>query len=257
MSKVSILIPTMTGGFNHLARLLPQLALEPDIDLIIIDNNSRDGTTNYLSNYACTVIINKANLGFAKANNAAGRIAQGEYLLLLNNDTVISKGFVGEMLKAFQADEKVGVVGCAIFTMDNPPLIQHAGICFTRDYVPYELGRPVASYNPGIPNNDDRVGSVREVPAVTGACLMIKKSLWDQLGGLNEAFINGWEDTDLCLRVREKGYKIWYTGKTSITHQRFGSHGRFNHERQNRELYDNIWVHTGRAQSVLGDFRES
>src|SRR6266481_3087609 len=95
--KVSVMIPTTIGGLPYLADLMPGLsqeAKESDAEIIIVDNCSRDGTPNYLSNYWCTMIINKENLGFAKANNQAAKIAQGEYLLLLNNDTIIKSGLI-------------------------------------------------------------------------------------------------------------------------------------------------------------------
>lgn len=245
------MIPTMTSGLTHLAGLMPQLAQEEDCEIIIVDNNSRDGTTNYLSNFKCTVIINTANLGFAKAHNQAARIAQGEYILLLNNDTQITKGFLHEMVQTFQIDPKIAIVGCAIFTMDYPKKILHAGVYFTEDFIPYELGQPVPGFSAGILNNDDRVSSVREVPSVTGACMMVKKSVWQELGGLNEDYHNGWEDNDFVLRAREKGCKVWYTGKTYIKHKKFGSPGRLHFEADNRKLYDLIWVTTGRAKAIL------
>lgn len=250
----SIIIPTMTQGLSHLARLLPLLSQEPDCEIIIIDNNSKDGTTNYLANYECTVKINKANLGFAKAINQGARLAQGEYLLLLNNDTIITPGFIAEMKKVFEKNNKVGIVGCLIYNLLSPKTVQHAGIMFTQDYLPYELGMEVPGIAPGIPVSDSRVITVREVPAVTFACAMIKKSVFEDIGGLDEGYISGWEDNDACLRVREKGYKIFYTGLTSIKHQKFGSVGRLAKESQNRQRYDDIWVHTGRAKKVLGDF---
>lgn len=255
---VSIIIPTTSQGFVHLAKLLPLLSQEPDSEMIIIDNGSHDGTTNYLSNFDCRVIINKSNLGFAKAINDGVEIARGEHILVLNNDTIINPGFVAEMRKTFDLDPKIAIVGCLIMQMGSEKKVQNCGVCFTQEYVPYELGLEKADITPQILFNDPRVHSVREVPAVTGACMMIKKEIWNQLGGFNENFINGWEDNDFCLRAREAGYIIYYTGKTFITHLQYGSRnvGRFNSETQNRQLYDNIWVTTGRAKQVLGKFRQ-
>lgn len=251
---ISIIIPTMTAGFTHIARLMPNLSQEPDCEIIVIDNNSRDGTCNYLSNYECTIKVNKTNLGFAKANNQGARIAQGDYLLLLNNDTAIVPGFVGEMRKVFDKDPKIGIVGCLIFTLNAPKKIQHSGIMFTEDYLPYELGMEVPGIAPGIPVSDPRVMTVREVPAVTAACMMVKKNVWDEIGGLDEEYFNGWEDSDFNLKVREKGYSVFYTGFAQIYHQKFGSTGRLAKESQNRQRFDDIWVKTGRAKKVLGDF---
>lgn len=257
--KISIFIPTTNQGFVHISRLLPSLSLEAkeaNAEIIIIDNGSRDGTTNYLSNYECRVIINKNNRGFSVANNQAGEIARGEYFLLLNNDTTISTGFLNEMISTFDIEHTIGIVGCCILTMDDKK-VQHAGVYFTQEFVPYELGLEIPSVAPGIPRNDDRVGSVREVPSVSAACMMVKRQVWEEIGGLDEQYMNGWEDTDFVLKAREKGYKIWYTGKTKIFHQHFGSHGRFQYEKENRARYDTIWVHTNRAKLALGGKNEN
>lgn len=250
---VSVIIPTTTNGFTHLARLMPTLAPEKDLEVIIIDNNSKDGTCNYLSNYECTIKVNKVNQGFSKSNNYGARIAKGDYLLFLNNDTVVSPGFAQEMLKTFDLDPKIGVVGCLIYTMDSPHKVQHAGVVFTPDYLPYELGLDIPSIAPAIPKGDPRVRSVREVPSVTAACMMVKRSVFEEVNGFDEGYKNGWEDTDLCLRIREKGYKVWYTGQTHVYHKHFGSVGRFNFELQNKSRYDSIWVSSGRAKQLLGE----
>lgn len=255
---VSILIPTTVGGMTHLARLLPNLSREAEetgAEIIVIDNNSKDGTANLLCNYDCTVKFNKVNLGFSKAHNQASKIAQGEYLLLLNNDTAIYPGLLQEMQKVFLLDPKIAVVGCLIMLMDRDK-IQHAGVMFTPDYVPYELGLELPNIRPGtypgIPMSDPRVHMVREVPSVTGACMMIRKDVWEEIGGLDDEYINGWEDVDFCLKARELGYKIYYTGKAKIMHKHFGSPGRFLNEAANRLRYDQIWVDTKRAEKVLG-----
>lgn len=255
---ISILIPTTIGGFTHLAGLMPALSVECDkkAEIIVVDNASHDGTLSYMSNYQSTVIINKINEGFAKAHNKAAKIAQGEYLLLLNNDTVITPGFLDKMLSTFEIDPKIGIVGCLVIKLDTKQ-VQHAGVMFTPEYVPYELGLPIADFSPGITRNDDRCSSIREVPSVTGACMMIKKSLFEELGGFDERYVNGWEDTDLVLKAREKGYKVWYNGQAMIYHKHFGSThaGRFAHEVANRKLYDITWVDTGRARKIMGEQR--
>jgi GT2 family glycosyltransferase len=259
MPEVSVMIPTTIGGFVYLAALMPQLREEvkvSDAEIIIVDNASRDGTTNYLSNYDCLVKINSSNLGFSKAHNQAARVAQGKYLLLLNNDTQITPGFINKMKQTFDIDPNIGIVGCAIWMLEGEKRVQHAGVMFTDTYVPYELGLPVPSIAPGIPFNDPRVKQTREVPSVTFACVMIKKECWDDVGGLDEEYVNGWEDTDFVLKAKEKGWKVWYSGDATIKHKKHGSAGRHNFEGQNRARYDSIWVTTGRAKSIIGEGRE-
>ncbi len=253
---VSVIIPSTTNGFSYLTKLMPQLALEcENHEIIIVDNASRDGTTHYLANYQCTVIINKINQGFAKANNQASRIAQGEYLLFLNNDTYIMEGFLETMVETFKIDPKIAVVGCLLIKQDINK-IQHAGVMFTPDYLPYELGLPLARISPGITMSDPRSKSVREVPSVTAACMMVKKSVFQEVGGFDERYWCGWEDSDFNLKVRERGYKVWYNGNAVVYHKHFGSVnvGRFSKENENRQLFDSIWTKTGRAKKVLKGF---
>lgn len=258
--KISICIPSTIGGFQYLARLMPLLmveASENNAEIIIIDNHSNDGTLNYLGNYDCTVKVNKVNLGFAKAQNQAARIAQGEYLIFLNNDTIVYPGWIKAMIEVFEkSEEKIGIVGCLIYLMDGPKRIQHAGIMFTQEGLPYELGMEIPDYAQEIPLNDSRAHTVRRVPAVTAACMAVKKECWDEVGGFDEGYINGWEDTPFCLTAREKGWEIYYTGKTFIKHKHFGSKhaGRLNNEAVNRAKYDADWVTTGRAVAALKGF---
>ena len=256
---VSVIIPTTTGGFGHLVQLMPQLTQEKDIEIIVIDNDSRDGSANYLSTVDCLVKFNKIKMNFSKSNNYGAKIARGEFLLFLNNDTVPTVGFVQDMLETINRtnDVPIGIVGNLLYTLDPPKRVQHAGICFTQDYVPYELGLEISGITTQIPINDPRVSSVRRVPAVTAACLMIRKDVFNLVGGFDEEYINGWEDTDLNLKVRENGFDVWYTGKRPVYHKHFGSRGRFAFEKENRLRYDSIWVDTGRAKAVLQGFREA
>jgi GT2 family glycosyltransferase len=195
--------------------------------------------------------VNKQNRGFAKGLNQGARIAQGDYILLLNNDTIVFPDFLTEMENTFAFDAHIGIVGCLIFKSDTNQ-VQHAGVQFTKDCFPYELGLEIPEISKEIPKNDPRVRAVRNVPAVTGCCMMIKKKLWNEIGGLDEEYINGWEDVDFCLKAREKGAYVYYNGRTSIYHKHFGSAGRFKYERENRDRYAKIWVETGRAKIALG-----
>lgn len=256
--KASVIVPTTTGGLSYLAALMPCLARESGIEVIIIDNNSMDGTPNYLQNWDCTLKINKTKMNFSQSNNYGASIAKSDNLLFLNNDTMPDEGFVDSMLNTLNRSEAipVGAVGNLLCLLNEPKKVQHAGICFTQDYVPYELGQEVPDHSPGIPYNDPRVRSVREVPSVTAACVMIRRDIFNLVGGFDEEYNNGWEDTDLMLKIKEKGFSIWYTGEKRVLHKKHGTRGRFLSEGENRKRYDDIWVHTGRAKEVIGNRRE-
>lgn len=252
---VSVIIPTTKGGIVYLTKLIPILSQE-EVEIIIINNNSKDGTMNYLTNWNVKVINNQTPMNFSQSNNEGVTIAKHENILFLNNDTIPQPGFTKVMA------ERLGeydIIGTLIYTMTNPKKVQHIGVCFNQDYVPYELGLPVPELSPGIPPGDHRVRQEREVPSVTACCMMTTKTFFNKVGGFDEEYQNGWEDTDFVLRAREKGGKVWYTGKTWIFHKGSGSAnvGRFLKEKENRDRYDRIWVHTGRAKTVLDGFREA
>lgn len=254
---ISTIIPTTTGGLQYIAQLIPGLSQEENNEIIIIDNASRDGTTNFLQQFDCLVKINKTNISFSESNNLGSTYAKGDKLLFMNNDMIINPGLIREMENTFEIDKEIAVVGCQLRLMDRKDKVHHAGVMFTEDYIPYELGLNQPWGTSDLLLDDPRVTGIREVPSVTAACMMVKKDVFNEVGGFDTRYIYGWEDTDLVLRIREKGYKVWYTGKAWALHKHFGGkdRGRFKYESRNREIYDEIWVHTGRAKEVLGEFR--
>lgn len=255
---VSIIVPTHIGGLSHLVKLLPSLQqLKDEYELIVIDNNSRDGTANYLSNYECTIKVNKNPKNFSESNNQGVLLSRGDYILLLNNDTVVTPSFVGHMLSTFSKSPNIGIVGCLLWKLGQYKVVQHAGVYFTDEYIPFELGMCSPNF-PKIDIQDPRIRNTRSVPSVTAACMMVKRKVWEEVGGMDEAYINGWEDTDFVLKARELGYDVWYNGSAEVQHAHSGSKekGRFTYEAQNRQRYDEIWVHTGRAKKVMRETYE-
>lgn len=257
---VSVITPTTTGGLSYLVELVPSLERQTEKhEFILIDNASRDGTCNYLGTHDCIVKVNTEKMNFSQSNNYGAKIANGDCLLFLNNDTRLEPDVIEKMLETFKLDEKIGIVGCQLRLMRTPHKIHHIGVMFTEKYEPYELGLSMPFGVPEIEKNDPRVNSIREVPSVTSACMMVKKSVFEEVGGFDEGYIFGWEDTDICLRVREKGYKIYYNGQAIGHHHHFGSkdRGRFRFESENRNRYEDLWMKTGRAKEVLNGFRQS
>lgn len=150
---------------------------------------------------------------YSKINNFAARAARGDYLLLLNNDTeVITGDWLDSFIKRFAADPTVGVIGAKLLYPDGS--IQHAGVV-TGIY-------KVASHPFRFQKNDPYFGYCsldRYVSAVTGACLIIRKSLFDQVGGLDEEKLRiSFNDVDLCLKVKQRGYHILWTPDVILNH---------------------------------------
>lgn len=254
---ISVIIPTVTGGFEHLAKLLPDLSAEIQNlhgEIIVIDNNSMDGTANFLSNFACTVIHNKERRSFSKSMNQGTKIAQFPHILYLNNDVRIVRGFAKKMLNTFSKDPNCGIVGCKIWR-ERDKKLQHAGVYFTDIGAPYELGLPIDGFSTGLNGNDPRSFSIREVPSVTACCMLVKREVWDR-NNFDEEYINGWEDTDFVLKARESGYTVWYNGQAEIYHVHMGSRsvGRLAFESQNRARYDSVWINTRRVHEALRNY---
>jgi GT2 family glycosyltransferase/Tfp pilus assembly protein PilF len=214
----SIIIPV----FNKAALTRQCLeALRPSLDgagegeVIVVDNASSDETASMLEEFPWVKVIrNDTNLGYAAANNQGARAARGTYLVLLNNDTKPLPGWLSSMMMHARTGG-VGVVGARLLYGDN--LVQHAGtaICgvfFSKQsFVPFHI-------NHRVPADDFDVVRVRDMPAVTGACLLTPRDLYLELGGLDETFWNGYEDVDYCLKVRERGLRVVYDGRAVLYH---------------------------------------
>ena len=169
-------------------------------EIILVDDGSTDGTREWLSTLGAPfrVVLNERNLGYAIANNRGAALAGGRFLVLLNNDLILQPHWLEPMLAAHRSlGARAGVVGNVQLDA-RTGCIDHAGIVLNVQGKPEHVRAlpPLARWRPA---------GLRTVPAVTGACLLIERALWQQLGGFDEAFLNGGEDVDLCYRAREAG----------------------------------------------------
>ena len=183
-------------------------------EVIVVDNASTDNTKLFLNEAkekypGLSFIRNQCNLGFAKACNKGARHSRGYYLVVLNNDTLPQPGWLDEMIKTAEKDPLVGLVGSRLLYPDGT--IQHAGVYFNENAIPYHAFRSAASDHPA-------VLVTRETPAVTGACMLMPKQLFKQIGGFNEDYHMYVEDVDLCLRTWDAGFKVVYCAESIVTH---------------------------------------
>ena len=157
------------------------------------------------------------NSGFSGANNAGARIAKGEFLLLLNSDVMpISARWLTELVATHRGLTDCGALGCRLLYEGGS--IQHAGMTFRRSELikgAWENGHQFKGYPVGF----DPVEEPTEVPAVTAACLLVRRSIYEMTGGLTEDYvIADFEDSDFCLKLRNQGFKIWYTPGVELHH---------------------------------------
>jgi GT2 family glycosyltransferase/glycosyltransferase involved in cell wall biosynthesis len=242
-SEVSIVIPVLNQiEFTRqcLDRIWRNTGSDIAYDVIIVDNASSDGTSDWFKNVTTfprplRYVRNACNEGFAKGNNTGARLSGAEYLLFLNNDTLVQPGWLSEMLRVSRSDRSIGVVGIKqLFPYTNT--IYHTGIVFAPGGIPQHL-------YPHLDASLPHVNKEREYQAVTGACLLIGRALFEECGGFDEAYRNGYEDTDLCMKVRRHGRKIVCCTGAYIYHYGQISEGRTADDDDNAALFAKKWVH--------------
>jgi len=206
-------------------------------ELIIVDNHSTDGTPQFLSSLGgdVRIITNDENLGFAKACNQGAAAATGEYIVFLNNDTIPLTGWLSALVDEVKAHSDVAVVSSKLLYEDGT--VQHAGVVIDRNSLtPYHLYKGFAADHPA-------VNKRRELSAVTAACLLIRRSVFAEIGGFDEGFINGFEDVDLCLKVRDRKGRIVYQPRSVLYHLESQTPGRKQHEQENGYRFLQRWGH--------------
>ena len=214
---------------------LASATTEVSFEVIIVDNGSTDGTKEFLGELKgdVQVIQNEENLGFAKACNQGAQAARGKYLVFLNNDTIPQAQWLNPLVSEVDEHPEVGIVGSKLLYADGS--VQHAGVIFMRSITTaYHIYRSALSTDPGV--NQRRV-----FQAVTAACMLIRRELFEEAHGFDEAFINGFEDVDLCLKVREKGYQVIYQPRSVVYHLESQTPGRNEYEKQNSQLLKERW----------------
>ncbi len=208
-----------------------------EYEVIIVDNASSDGTAEFLSQLGgdVQIIRNSENLGFAKGCNQGAKAAKGRYLVFLNNDTIPLDGWLQAMVEEVEQHPDVAVVGSKLLYEDGT--IQHAGVGFSRIFfTPYHLYRMARADMPA-------VNYRREFQCVTGACMLIRREVFEKVGGFDEGYRNGFEDVDLCLKVGEEGWKIVYQPTSVVYHLESQTQGRKAHDQENAQRFLQRWTH--------------
>ena len=211
---VSVVIPVHNKAlvtYNCLASLL--LAHNAaSFEVIVVDDGSSDETLTLLPDLVQGVrfLRHEKAQGFIRSCNDGARTARGAYVLMLNNDTEVSSGWIDELLYVFEHFNDVGMAGAKLLYPNGQ--LQEAGGIVWNNGDPWNYGR---EGNPREP----RYNYTRQVDYLSGACVMLPKTLWDELGGFDERYMPAYfEDADLAFRVRDRGLKTIYTPFSQVIH---------------------------------------
>lgn len=229
LPTISVIVPTRDALplLRACVESVLGLSTYPAIELLVVDNNSRDpAALDYLCELAdrpnVRVLRYEAPFNYSAINNFAVREARGEVICLLNNDTeVISADWLEEMLSQL-VQPRVGAVGAKLYFSDGS--IQHAGDAVGPGGCADHFFSGLAGDDPGYM---DRAMLVQDLSAVTAACLLTWRQLYQELGGLDEHHLPvAFNDVDFCLRVRESGLRVVWTPYAELYHHESVSRGK-------------------------------
>jgi len=210
---VSIIIPVFNHCRDSVACLqsIAMVTTGPTYEVIVVDDGSTDATAEILSRIQGLVLLrNDQNLGFIGSCNRGAAVARGEFLVFLNNDTVVTPGWLEALTKTFQTMPDAGYVGAKLIYPDGR--LQEAGSVIWRDATGWNYGK---FDNPDHPSYN----FTREVDYCSGACIMVPSDLFQELGGFDSHYAPAYyDDTDLAFKIRERGRKIVYQPQARIIH---------------------------------------
>lgn len=217
---------------------------ENNYEIIVVDNASKDDSVNRITNEfgdKVNLIINSENLGFSKANNMAIKQSKGDYVLILNSDTVVHKEAIDRSLRYIKKHKDIGALGCKVLLRDGS-LDKACKRGFPTPWNSLCYGLKLHKLFPKVKTfggyqltylDDD---SIHEIDCVMGAFMILPKEVINKVGMLDEDYFMYGEDIDWCYRIKGAGYKVVYYPEASITHYKKASFAK-RKEKTIREFY--------------------
>jgi GT2 family glycosyltransferase/glycosyltransferase involved in cell wall biosynthesis len=209
----SIVIP-VHNKFHVTYHCLASLLLAPNratFEVILVDDGSSDATLQVPETVkGIHYVRNDTSQGFIRSCNRGGTFARGQYIVMLNNDTEVTANWLDELLWPFDNFQGVGMTGAKLLYPDGT--LQEAGGIVWDTGNPWNYGRNANARDP-------RYNYTRQTDYLSGACLMLPTTLWNEIGGFSERYVPAYfEDTDLGFQVRERGFKTVYTPLSQVFH---------------------------------------
>jgi GT2 family glycosyltransferase len=244
VTRVSVIVPV----HNHAAltrRCLQALLLDPPegAEVVVVNDASTDETAAVLNAYGerIRVLTLPENVGFARACNEGASAARGELLVFLNNDTEPRAGWLDALLDYADRSPRAEVVGAKLVYPTGT--IQHAGVVFGQDGYPHNLYA-------GLPGDHPAVERSRPLQAVTAACMLVRRSGFERVGGFDTGYDNSLEDVDLCLRIGEEGGEVHYCHEAEVVHMESASRGRRGRFARSVDLFRERWRESVRRDDL-------
>jgi len=218
--RISVIVLNYSGR-AWLGPCLGALAAQvgaPAFEVVVADNGSTDDSISFVTEqFPSTRIVNNGqNLGFAGGNNAGARAARGTLLAFLNNDTIPAPDWLSRLHAAVMDEPDRAMVTSRIVFLTRPDILDSAGDGYLRAGGAYKRGH-------GDPADD--FSTSREVFGACGAAFMIRRDVFEALGGFDEGFFMVYEDVDLSYRARLAGYRCWYAADAIVRHAGSGTLG--------------------------------
>jgi GT2 family glycosyltransferase len=233
----SVIVPV----YNHaaltrrcLTTLLDARPTASDFELVVVDDASEDETPTTLADFGdrIKVVRRNENGGFARACNAGAEAASARFIVFLNNDIEPGEGWLEALLGYAAQRPEAAVVGARLLYANGT--VQHAGIVITQERIP----RHIYGCFPG---DHPAVAKSRRFQCVTGAAMLVRADVFRDAGGFDSAFLNAYEDIDLCLRLGRDGHEVHYCAESVLTHLETVSRDFSDYERNHR-LYLSRWA---------------
>jgi len=215
-----------------------------DYIVTIVNNDDDEEANEWIKKQEdCNYILDTGNLGFSRWNNLAFEKVKSKYTLFINNDITVNKGFLKKMIESIEKEEINAAVGCKIVHPETKK-IMHAGIIFNTAGLPLERWK-------WIPNNNKLfVNEYEPMNACTAACLLVRSKIFDFFRWFDPTYVNGWEDNDFNMRMRERGYQIIYNWWVLVYHLESASPWRHLKEKENVDLFIQRWIKTGKVFKI-------
>lgn len=250
---VSIVIPVY-GELDHTAACLRSISehtADVPIEVIVVDDRSPDRSVEYLQRCENVVLVeNDENLGYLRSTNAGAARARAPFICLLNNDTTVTPGWIGNLVGLIESSPDIGAVGAKLVYPDG--VLQEAGGIIWSDGSGWNWGRG------GDPAAWD-ADFVREVDYCSAACLLVRTDAWRRLGGFDDRFAPAYyEDADLAFSLRSIGYRVMYQPAAVVVHHEGVSHGTDEstglkaHQVLNRDRFAEKWADELEQQHASG-----